>query len=129
MTPKKFVFFIFLEWLLLATLKVEFFKYDFFANPGIEQIVFWILIAVITAAFVRRFGPISFLESFLVNFVWSFSGLLLDLLLLTPYLSLSIFASKAYWFGFVFMNIAIFLFHKKLHIHVREENHKKKHGH
>lgn len=124
MTPKKFLSFFFIQWLLLALLKAAHFKFEIFANAGVQQIAFWIVTGLVMAAIVRRFGPITFLESFLVMFVWSFGGLLLDLLLLSPFTGLSMFTSSAYWTAFFIMNIAIFVLHKKNHIYVRNELHK-----
>lgn len=125
MTPKKFFLLFFAQWLILALLKAWFFNSQIFANPGFQQTVYWILTAVITAALVRRFGHISFLEAFIVAVVWTLGNLLLDLILLSPYTGLSIFSAAEYWWGFLIMAAAIMVFHKKRHIQIRREMHAK----
>lgn len=121
MTPKKFLAFFFLQWLLLALLKAWFFKYEIFANAGLQQVAFWLATAAVVAAIVRRFGTITFFEAFFVVFVWSLGNLLLDLLLLSPSTGLSIFSSTQYWWSFAVLIAAIMLFHKKHHIKIRHE--------
>jgi hypothetical protein len=121
MTPKKFLLLLFVQWLILALLKAWFFNTQIFSNPGFQQIVYWILTAVIIAALVRRFDYISFLEAFLVVFFWTLLDLLLDLVLLSPYIGLSIYSSAEYWWGLVIMIVSIMVFHKKRHIKIRHD--------
>ena len=123
MTPKKFLLLLFAQWLILTLLKAWFFHSQIFGNPGLQQIVFWLLTAVVAAALVRRFDHISFFEAFFVVFSWTVLDLLLDLLLLSPYTGLSIFSAPEYWWGFVIMIASILLFHKKRHIKVRHDLH------
>jgi hypothetical protein len=129
MTPKKFFLYFLLQWIIWAVLKVWFFNYEVFSNQGVQEIVFWAAIIVATAAIVRRLGVISFLEAFFAFVVWSFGILLLDLLITTAYLGMGIFSSVPYWSTFIVFALAIFLFHKKRHLHIRKEMHHAKYAH
>ena len=121
MTPKKFLLIFFLQWLFLALLKGLIFKYQIFANAGLQQLAFWAATIIITAALARRFGPISFLEAFIVVIAWTLGDLLLDLILLSPYAGLSIFSGMEYWSGLFIMIASIMVCHKKHHIHIRRQ--------
>jgi len=121
MTLKKFLLIFVLQWLFLALLKGWFFRYQIFANQGLQQLVFWAVTLIIAAALVRRFGPISFLEVFALAVVWTLGDLLLDLILLSPYAGISIFFTVQYWVGLGIMDVSAAVFHKKLHIHIRQQ--------
>jgi hypothetical protein len=121
MTPKKFLLLLFAQWLILALLKAWFFNSQIFGNPGLQQIVYWLLTAAIVAAMVRRFGHISFFEAFFLVFSWTLFDLLFDLLLLSPYTGVSIFSGMEYWWGIVILVASIMLFHKKRHIKIRND--------
>jgi hypothetical protein len=123
MTLKKFLLIFVLQGLFLALLKSWFFTHQIFANPGLQQLAFWAATIIIAAALVRRFGPISFLEAFLLAVVWTLGDLLLDLIFVSPYAGVSIFSSYQYWMGLLVMIIAVAVFHKKRHIHIRQQQH------
>lgn len=123
MTGKKLLFFTFLQWVLLALIKVWFFKNQIFSNPGIQEIGFWILIFVIITALVRRFGHISFLEAFFIAVFWTLLNLFLDLLWVTPFTSTEIFFRRRYLSGAACLILAVMLFHKKRHIKIRHDLH------
>lgn len=125
MTPKKFLLIFILQWLFFALLKSWFFKYQIFSNPGLQQVVFWAAIIIITAALARRFGPITFLEAFILAVVWTLGDLLLDLIIVTPFTGLAIFSASQYWFGFLVMDVSLLVLHKMRHIHVRHQLHAK----
>jgi hypothetical protein len=128
MTPKKFVIFHFLQWLIFAALKVWFFQTIIFFNSGIQEIVFWVILGIIAVAFVRRFGPISYLEAFYAMVTWVVIDLILDLIFTSKYTGLSLFTSSSYWWSFVVLAASILLFHKKRHVHIRHEMHAQKHA-
>ncbi len=121
MTPKKFLLLLFVQWLVLALLKAWFFNSQIFSNPGFQQTIYWILTAAITAALIRRFEHINFLEAFFVIIAWTLLDLLLDLIVLSPYTGVSIYSAPEYWWGIVVMVTSILLFHKKRHIKVRHD--------
>jgi hypothetical protein len=123
MTPKRFIIILFSQWLVFALLKAWFFDSRIFSNPGVQQVVYWLLTAVIVAVLVRRFEHINFLEAFIVVCTWTFVNLLLDLIFLSLHTGLSIFSSPEYWWGFVVMDVSIIFLHKKKHIKVRHDLH------
>ena len=124
MTGKKLLLFTFLQWITLALLKTWFFNYQIFSEDGVQRIVFWIFTGVITTAFVRRFGVLSFLEVLFVIFVWILFNLLFDLLWLSPFIKQSLFGGDQYWIGVLFLGLSAFLFHKFRHIAIRHGHHK-----
>lgn len=115
------------QWLLWAAVKVWLFGYPVFANFGTQQVFFWVLTVIITVAFVRRFGPITLFESAIVMFFWTLAGLFLDLILTSKFTGLGIFSTQAFWDSYGVMIAAVFVFHKKRHIHVRKRLHAAKH--
>ncbi|MDR3643190.1 MAG: hypothetical protein P4L74_06220 [Candidatus Doudnabacteria bacterium] len=123
MNRKNFLLFFLLEWLLTAALKIWLFNYQVFANLGSQQILFWIITVVITAAIVRRFGYISLFEMAVVAIFWTVAGMFLDLILTSKFTGLGMFRSQAYWDSFGIMIAALFLFHKKRHILARHKLH------
>lgn len=128
MTRAKYFLFLLLQWLVLAFVKVWFFNNQLFANYGIQQIVFWLLLPAIALIFVRRFGFINYLEAFFLIVTWTLADALLDLIFTSRYTGLSIFWSLTYWVGFFTMDLGILLLHKKRHIGIRTgEFHE--HGH
>lgn len=120
MTIKNLFLYSFLQWVFFSALKYVFFQYEILANPGWQNILFWLLSAAIAAAFVRRYGVINFLEAIFLIIVWVLGDLLLDLMFLSIYLGLGMFAKMEYWVGFGIFGLAVLFFHKKRHIHVRK---------
>jgi hypothetical protein len=123
MTPKKFLLITLLQTVLFGIVKVWFLKYQIFANPGLQQIVFYVLTGIIAAALVRRFGPVTFLEVFLVVFVWTALDLLFDLIFVTPFIGLVLYATLEYWWGLFTMDAVLLVFHKMRHVHIRHQLH------
>ena len=128
MTGKKLALYTLLQFVILALLKIWFFNSIIFANSGIQQIAFYIIMAVVGAALVRRFGVINFFESFFIIFIWVLGDALLDLIITSHFTGLSLFSGQEYWAGAVFFGLSIFLFHKKRHLQVRHELHAKAHA-
>lgn len=121
MTIKKFIIFTILQWLLLVVLKVEFFKNQLLANKGLQEIVYWLLTAVVVSALVRRLGILNFLEAFFITFVWSILDLLLDLAITASFTGLDIFRQWQYWVGCGILILSVILFHKKRHVKLRQQ--------
>jgi len=120
MTIKNLFLYSFLQWIFFSLLKIWVFNYEILSNAGWQNILFWLLSAVIAAAVVRRFGIINYLEAMFLIIVWILGDLLLDLMILSIYTGLGIFSSIEYWVGFGILALSVFLFHKKRHIHVRK---------
>lgn len=129
MTGKKFLLYSFLQLIIFTLLKIWFFNSQIFANSGIQQIAFWAVLVVISAALIRRMGIMNYLESFFTIIVWFLAGMLLDLIITSAYTGLGIFYRKDYWAGFLVMAIAVFLFHKKRHVYLRHDIHAGHGGH
>lgn len=121
MTIKKFIIFTILQWLLLAFLKVEFLENQLLANKGLQDVVYWLLTAVVVSALVRRLGVLNFLEAFFVAVVWSVLDLLSDLVVTSGFTGLEIFRQWQYWVGCGILALSVIFFHKKRHIKIREQ--------
>ena len=122
MTLTRFVLLTFFQWFFFLILRLGYFKFAWFAGLGaVGDYVYFLLIAAIAAALVRRLGVINFLEAIMVLVLWFVLDALLDLLVTAFALGLGMFARWQLWAGYFFMMFAIFFFHKKRHIHVRHE--------
>ena len=95
--------------------------------PSINNYVLWVLIIVITTAFVRRLGVINFLEGILVACVWLFIRAIFDLLVTAPILGIGIYGKVQLWISYALIVAVVFFLHKKRHVHIRKEQ--RKHGH
>ena len=127
MTFKKLLLLTLLQWLVFCLLKIWLFNNDIFANPGVQQLFFWTIIAVVSAAFVRRLGVINLFECVFLQMLWVGLDLLLDLLITSLYTGLRIFSDWVYWAGYGIMVLAVFFAHKKRHVHIRREQAKHHH--
>ena len=123
MTGKKLLLFTILQWLVLAFIKVWFFKTEIFLNSGVQQITFWILVLVVITAAARRLGYITFLEAIIVSGFWLLFNSLFDLLWVSPFVGVGIFYQQQYLGGLGCLFLAVMLFHKKNHIKVRHDLH------
>jgi hypothetical protein len=128
MTFKKIFLLAFILWAFLVLLKVWFFNHTIFENPGTQQIVFWIIVAIVTAALIRRLGVMHYIECFFVSGVWVFTTLLADLFITSQVTSYNIFSKVSYWVSFFVIAFSAFLFHKKRHVQIRKEQ-AAHHGH
>jgi hypothetical protein len=128
MSPKKFYAYVLLQWLIFFVLKIWFFNYQIFSNPGVQSVVYWAIVAAVAAALVRRLGVINFLESFYTIFLWVVVGGFLDLIITSKFTGLGIFEQKDFLVGFGVLAASVFLFHKKRHLHIRHALHEKAHA-
>jgi len=127
MTGKKFLFYFFLQWLALTLLKFWLFKYPF-ADYGLQILIFWAAVGVVSVAIIRRFGVINYLEALFLMVAWSIGDLFLDLAILSNFTGTSIFYKTEYWASFLVLNVGVFVFHKKRHLQVRKMLHDRDHG-
>ncbi len=65
----------------------------------------------------------SFLESGIVMVFWTILNLFFDLIITAVLTGAEIFHRSAYWWGFVVIYAAVFVFHKKKHIYIRHLGH------
>lgn len=128
MSIKKFFTFFLIYTILFAAFKVVFFGNLDVAGSGIGAFVYLLLVAVLTAAVVRRLGVINFLEAVFVAFFWLVGAILLDLLIIIHIAGTNMLSERYFWFGYVVMVIFVLASHKKRHIHIRQEQHAAHHG-
>ena len=129
MTFRSFFFYSFLQWLLLAILKVAFFRNDFLGNAGLQNLLFLALTFMVVVACVRRLGVVNYLEAILIIFVWVVGNALGDLIITSIYTGIGIFSMWSLWVGYLVSALTIMLLHKKRHIEIRKEQHAHHHGH
>lgn len=125
MTFSRFFGYAFLLWLLLAA-----FKAAFLGTSVSLQIVYLVLVFVVTLACCRRVGVINILEGAMVASVWTIGILFADWVLVYHGLGLKIFNQGVFWISYLVVLVTIFFGHKKRHIQIRQEmaaHHK--HGH
>lgn len=120
MTFGKFFGFAFLLWLFLAAVKVFFVKM-LGLDGGFTEYAYWFFIAIFSIALSRRLGHINFLEAMLVAGFWFLISLVLDFLVTSPLAGSLILSRWQVWVGYLVMALSIFFFHKKRHVHVREQ--------
>lgn len=120
-TIKRFFVVLFLQWAFLITLKYYFFGKLNLANPGVQNLLFWISVFVIVFILVRNLGVINYLEAMFIAFVWILLDALLDLIILTSILGYGFFSQWQYWIGYLVLAVVMFFFHKKRHVLVRQE--------
>ena len=128
MTGKKFLIYSFFLLTVFTILKIWFFNYDIFSEPLLQSLVLWLAVAVLAVAITRRFGVISYLEAIFLMIAWTASGLFIDLLVTASFFGITLFYQPEFWISYLFMDLAIFLFHKKRHIFVRHELRAKEHA-
>jgi hypothetical protein len=127
MTFGKFFGFAFLLWAIQAVVKVLFIN-GYGLDTQAMEYLYWLLIAIVTIALVRRLGYINYLEAMLVAGFWFFIGLIMDFILTSPILGEIIASRWEVWVGYAVMLLVTFFFHKKRHIQVRKEQ-AAHHGH
>lgn len=85
----------------------------------ILRFVYWIAIAVMVTALVRRLGVINYLEAIFIAFIWLAVNLLLDLFVMVSLVGTGIFNASSLWIGYVVMAIFVFAMHRKRHVAIR----------
>ena len=122
MTFWRFIILSFLQWVLLVALKVWYFQ-NWFLSGTYSDAAYFVLVAGVVAAVVRRFGVINYLESFLIIGLWVVGDIFLDLFVTVNLAGVNLVGSWQYWVGAILVGVSVFLFHKKRHIQVRKEQH------
>ena len=99
-------------------------KVVFFGYLNIEGFVlvlgYFIVIALITIAIVRRFGPLNYLEAFLMMFIWFVVGIFVDIVVVVSLVSTDLYTNWLFWATQPAVLLTIFRFHKKLHVEARK---------
>jgi hypothetical protein len=106
-------------WLIMLVLKWVFLGW---LNPVSWQMGFYYLLIVISARKLsRKFGVINILEAGFIGIIWGLMILFLDSLIAKRFLVATVFVSKAYWWSYFVVFIAIFFLHQKRHVAIRQE--------
>lgn len=99
-------------------------KFFFLSSLNLDSvyilIVFWLSVALITIACVRRVGVMNYLEAMLIMGFWLFFSLLIENITLAVLLGNDIYREPALWISYLVMILSIFLFHKKRHVEIRK---------
>ncbi len=122
MNNKKLLLITLLQVVLITAAKAYLFKVLSFQS-AFGLYLSWAATAVIAAALVRRIGVINFLEAFFVCVLWFIADGFIDLIFTSGLLGLQIFSHWPLWIGYLVTFLAVFLFHKKRHVHIRHEQH------
>lgn len=88
----------------------------------IIQIVFYVFLIIETTAVVRRMGTLNYVESIFLTAVWFIIGLVVDLIVTTSFTGRDVYAHLYFWATYLFIVLAVLLFHKKIHIEARKGN-------
>lgn len=120
MTISKFFAIFGLQLVLLMAVKIFFYSTLNF-NDTFWQVAFLLITVVLATALIRRLGVISFLEAIFTLVFWFLFDLLMDLLVTSQIVDAPIFKTGSLWMGYLAMMLAVFLLHKKRHIHIRKE--------
>ena len=129
MTPKKFLLFLLIQWVVFTFIKLWLLNGLVFSSQTFQNWFFYALVAVFFVALVRRFGVISYFEVFFALGVWIVVDLLLDLIITSNFTGLALFKSTVFWYGYLDLFLATVIFHKKRHVYLRKELRAKHSGH
>lgn len=125
MTYKKLFGFGILLTTVLVILKIIFFGYFTWAGSIQLHILYWLVVWILAIALVRRLGFITMLEAVVVMVLWLIIQLIGDGAVATPMLGWRVLVDPSFALGYLFMPLAIFLFHKKRHVERRQQAAKK----
>lgn len=99
------------------------FYYILADGPHWQLYMEWFLIVLAAIATSRRLGVINLLEAVMASGIWLMMCIIFDFLITSQFLTLSMFRDTHIWLGYLIMALAIFIFHKKRHIHIRHQLH------
>lgn len=116
----------------LYILGLLFFKIIFgqFFDTSSENLIiaYLAVIAVYSIAIIRRAGILSYPEVVLVGIVWTLVAMFIDLFVTASFFfGLTMYLQPFLWLGYLVPLAAIFLFHKKRHVHIRRGGHIESH--
>lgn len=119
-----------LDQLLIKTISLQvmfvILKVFFFGFLNVELlpilVVYYLVLAGMSIAVVRRFGPLNYFEAFLVIALWLIIALLSDYLVTANLAGKEIYSDGHFWWSYAVVVLAILIFHKKQHVEVRRGN-------
>lgn len=121
MTFSKILGFGLLLGIIMSAVKIFFYQSFNWEEGTTVHYIFWLLAACISVALIRRLGIISFLEAIVVSGVWIFMHVLIDLLITASVVGIRVFIDIPFLIGYFIIIVAMFIFHKKRHVHIRRE--------
>ncbi len=83
---------------------------------------FFIALIITTIAVIRRMGILNYIESIFLVVVWLITTLIVDVAITVQVVGYDIYKTWYYWLTFVAIILAMMIFHKKLHVQVRQSN-------
>lgn len=109
-----------LQVLFVAT-KVIFFG---FLNVDLLAIliIYYLVLAAMSIAIVRRMGALNYFEAFFTMGLWLVLSLLTDFLLTANLAGKDIYNDGHFWWSYAIVLLVILIFHKKVHVEVRKGN-------
>lgn len=104
---------------LLMVTKVIFFK---FLNIDLLPILilYYLILAAISIAIVRRFGALNYFEAILVTIIWLVLNILIDLLITQAIIDNRVFSNGHFWISYLVLPLVVLIFHKKAHVETRK---------
>ncbi len=104
---------------LLMITKIIFFKYLNLEFLPI-LILYYVVLAAVCIAIVRRLGALNYFEAILLTIIWLVLNILLDLLITQAIINKGVFGNGHFWISYLVMPIVLFIFHKKVHVEARK---------
>lgn len=104
---------------LLMLAKVIFFK---LLNLDLWPILilYYLVIAAVPIAVVRRIGTLNYFEIFLLTIIWLVFDILVDLLITQAIIANGVFSNGHFWLSYLVLPIVVILFHKKVHVEAKK---------
>ena len=106
---------------VLVLVKTIFFGWFAWPDSLALHLFYWVLVAVLSVALVRRLGVITLLESLIVVVLWLVLELLGDMAVTGPVAGFGVLVDANFAVGYIVLVSSILLFHKKRHVHRRKE--------
>jgi hypothetical protein len=128
MTIKKIFLFLFLQLIILLAVKLVFFKVFNVTSDGAEYF-YWVVLAIVGVALVRRLAVINYLEAAFVALLWFLFNVFFDLIVTARFLGIGMFGKWQLWVGYLVLILSIFFFHRKRHVEIRKEQAAHHHDH
>ena len=122
MTIKKFVFILFLQWVVFSILKYYFFGKEILTNSNTQHLIYWVLVIIVAVVLVRSLGVINYFEGIFTAFLWFIVGIISDLIILTALIGYGMYKEWQFWVGYLLMALAVFFFHRKRHVEIRKQH-------
>lgn len=110
--------------ILFAILKIVFIG-SLNLESWVVTTAFFIALAIVAIATVRRMGILNYIETIFLLGIWILVSLIVDYVVVVSFTSLDIYKTWTYWLTYIVMILAVMLFHKAFHVQVRNANAKK----